>query len=111
MAKTRVESIEREAVTKIYVSCLEAQEQTVTAGLTSAAAQQFIEALPSIETLMQPLSFREIAGDADPPVVEQLVNPSALRQRRYREQLQRHVTVLLRHVTATRTGSPRSGQE
>ena len=48
MAKTRVESIEREAVTKIHVSCLEAQEQTVTA---SAAAQQFIEALPSIETL------------------------------------------------------------
>ena len=42
MAKTRVESIEREAVTKIHVSCLEAQEQTVTAGLTSAAAQQFI---------------------------------------------------------------------
>jgi hypothetical protein len=46
MVKARVESIEREAVTKIHVWCLEAWEQTVTAGLTLAAAQQFIEALP-----------------------------------------------------------------
>jgi hypothetical protein len=34
---------------------------------------------------MPRLSFAEIAGEAEPPVAEQLVSPNALRQRRFRE--------------------------
>jgi hypothetical protein len=34
---------------------------------------------------MPALSYQELAGDAEPPVVEQLLTPNALRQRRYRE--------------------------
>jgi hypothetical protein len=34
---------------------------------------------------MPALSYQELAGEADPPVVEQLITPNALRQRRYRE--------------------------
>jgi tellurite resistance protein len=43
--------------------------------------------LPKIEVLMPALSFAEVAGEADPPVAEQLVSSNALRQRRYRERL------------------------
>jgi hypothetical protein len=85
MAKSRIEAIERKAITEIEISCLRAQEQIAIAGLSSDAARQFIEKLPSIESLMPPLSFGEVAGEADPPVAEQLVSPNALRQRRYRE--------------------------
>ena len=34
---------------------------------------------------MPALSYRELAGEADPPIVEQLIAPNALRQRRFRE--------------------------
>ena len=34
---------------------------------------------------MRPLSLREIAGDAEPPIADQFVSPNALRQRRFRE--------------------------
>jgi hypothetical protein len=85
MATTRIEAIEAKAVTEIELGCLKAQEQIAVAGLTSDGAQQFIASLPGIETLMPRLSFDEIAGEADPPVAEQLVSPNALRQRRHRE--------------------------
>ena len=85
MAKTRVEAIERQAVTEIELSCLAAQEQIALSGLTTEAARQFVEALPKIEALMPRLTFAEVAGEAEPPVAEQLVSPNALRQRRYRE--------------------------
>jgi hypothetical protein len=87
MAQTQVAAIESKAIVQIEMSCLEAQTQLATAGLTSDAARNFIEALPSIETLMPQLSFAQIAGEADPPVAEQLISPNALRQRRYRERL------------------------
>jgi hypothetical protein len=70
---------------QIELSCLEAQTQLAVAGLTSEVAKQFIEQLPSVETLMPELSFAEVAGEADPPIAEQLVSPNALRQRRFRE--------------------------
>lgn len=85
MAKARIEAIEAKARTEIEMSCLEAQEKVALAGLTSDAARAFIEKLPGIETLMPRLSFTEIAGEADPPVAEQLVSSNALRQRRFRE--------------------------
>jgi hypothetical protein len=85
MAKSRIEAVERKATTDIEVNCLAAQEQIALAGLTTTAARLFIEKLPNIETLMPALSFAEIAGEAEPPVAEQLVSPNALRQRRFRE--------------------------
>jgi len=85
MAETRVEAIERKAVTEIELSCLAAQEQIALSGLTIGAARQFVEALPKIEALMPRLTFAEVTGEAEPPVAEQLVSPNALRQRRYRE--------------------------
>jgi hypothetical protein len=85
MAESRVEAIEAKASTEIELSCLAAQEQIAMAGLTSDIARRLIEQLPPIETLMPALSFAEIAGEADPPVAEQLVSPNALRQRRFRE--------------------------
>lgn len=85
MAKTKIEAIEQKAITEIEVSCLQAQTELAVAGLTSEAARSFLGRLPGIETLMPKLSYAEIAGEAEPPVVEQLVSPNALRQRRYRE--------------------------
>ena len=85
MAETRIEAIERKAVTEIELSCLAAQEQIALSGLTTEAARQFVEALPKIEALMPRLTFAEVTGEAQPPVAEQLVSPNALRQRRYRE--------------------------
>ncbi len=37
---------------------------------------------------MPALGYQELAGEADPPVIEQLVSPNALRQRRFRERQQ-----------------------
>jgi len=85
MAETRVEAIERKAITEIELSCLAAQEQIALSGLTTEAARQFVEALPKIEALMPRLTFADVAGEAEPPVAVQLVSPNALRQRRYRE--------------------------
>jgi hypothetical protein len=85
VAVTRIEAIEAKAITEIQLSCLGAQERVALAGLTSEAARLFIEKLPGIETLMPRLSYDEIAGEADPPVAEQLVSPNALRQRRFRD--------------------------
>jgi hypothetical protein len=85
MAQTQITAIETRAIVEIETSCLEAQTKLAVAGCTSDTAKAFIDNLPSVERLMQPLSFAEIAGEADPPVAEQLITPNALRQRRFRE--------------------------
>ena len=85
MAKTRIAPMEAKAVVEVEMSCLKAQTELTAAGLTSEAARGFIEQLPAIEILMPKLSYAEVAGEAEPPVVEQLVSPGALRQRRHRE--------------------------
>ncbi len=85
IALTRIEAIEQKAIVEIEQACLEAQTRIAIAGLTSEAATAFVRALPSIETLMPALSYAEVAGGAEPPIIEQLVSPGALRQRRYRE--------------------------
>jgi hypothetical protein len=102
MAQTQVEAIERKAITEIEMSCLHAQEQIAIAGLTSDAAKKFFERLPSVEGLMPRLSLAEIAGEADPPLAEQLVSSNALRQRRYRErqaEFRRNATEALRDAS------------
>jgi hypothetical protein len=85
MAQTQIDAQEQKARTQIELSCLDAQEKLALAGLTSDAARGFIEALPSIADLMPRLTFAEVAGEADPPVAEQLVSSNALRQQRFRE--------------------------
>jgi hypothetical protein len=85
MAQTQIAAIERRAFVEIERSCLDAQTALAVTGCTSDAAKTFFDSLPSVEKLMQPLSFAEIAGEADPPVAEQLITPNALRQRRFRE--------------------------
>jgi hypothetical protein len=85
MATTKIAAIERKAITEIEMSCLQAQTALALAGVTSDRALGFLQSLPAVEGLMPRLSFDEIAGEADPPVAEQLVTPNALRQRRYRE--------------------------
>jgi hypothetical protein len=85
MAQTAIEAIEQKAIVQIKLSCLEAQTQIATASLTSNVAKQIIESLPSVESLMPALSYEEMAGEANPPIVEQLVSPGALRVRRFRE--------------------------
>src|SRR5262249_58971200 len=85
MAETRVEAIERKAVTEIELSCLAAQEQIALSGLTTEEARQFVEALPKIEALVPRLTFAEVTGKAEPPVAEQLGSTNALRPVRFRE--------------------------
>jgi hypothetical protein len=85
MARTAVEAQEQKATTQIELSCLEAQTKLAVSGLTSDAARGFIEALPSVETLMPRLSFAEVSGESDPPIAERLLSSNALRQQRHRE--------------------------
>ncbi len=97
MATTRIEAIEQETIVKIEMASVNAQTEIVTNGLSSEAARNFLDRLPSIETLMPKFAIAEIAGEADPPVAEQLVSPNTLRQRRFRER-HRNVTGPLRNA-------------
>jgi hypothetical protein len=85
VACSRIEAIEQAAVVQIERQAVDAEMEIARAGLTSEAALGFLATLPSVETLMPALSYREIAGEADPPLVEQLITPNTLRQRRFRE--------------------------
>jgi hypothetical protein len=85
IAKAQIAALEQKAIVRIQQASVEAQTELALAGLTSEAARAFVAKLPTVESLMPALSYQELAGDADPPVVEQLITPNALRQRRYRE--------------------------
>jgi hypothetical protein len=85
MAASQIAAIEQKAFVEIESSCLDAQTKLTLTGCTSDMARAFVESLPAIDTLMPRLSYSEIAGEADPPVAEQLVSPNALRLRRFRE--------------------------
>ena len=85
MAETQIDALERRAVVDIEQASVEAQTELAIAGLTSEGARGFADRLPTVDNLMPQLSNQEIAGEADPPVVEQLVSPNALRQRRFRD--------------------------
>lgn len=93
VAKARIEAIERDALHLIDKQTLAAQTQLVAEGLTSDAAHAFITSLPSVESLMPSLSFREMAGISDVPIAEQLVSNNAERQRRFRERRKQAIAV------------------
>ncbi|NTS29812.1 hypothetical protein HQ945_00965 [Phyllobacterium sp. BT25] len=88
VAQAQIGSLEQQAITKIEQASVEAQTAIAIAGLTSDAAKAFITSLPTIDSLMPALSYNELAGETNPPIVEQLLTPNALRQRRYRERQQ-----------------------
>lgn len=84
-AKAQVAALEQKAIVAIETASVEAQTQVAIAGLTSEAARAFMANLPGVESLMPSLSYQEIAGESDTPIVEQMLTPNALRQRRFRE--------------------------
>ncbi len=98
MAATRISAIEAKAITEIELGCLEAQTSIAASGLTSEAARAFLDHLPKLEDLMPALSYEQVAGEAKPPITEQLTSPNALRQRRFRER-HRNVTSPLRNAS------------
>jgi hypothetical protein len=78
LAITRIDAMEKAAIVRIELESLNGQTEIATHGITSVP-------VPSIESLMPSLSYEEVAGNSKPPIVEQLVSPGALRQRRFRE--------------------------
>lgn len=108
VAMTQIEVLEQQAFLSIEQASVEAQTQIAVAGLTSEAAQQFAASLPSVESLMPKLSYAELSGESDPPLVEQILTPNALRQRRYRE---RQTALRNAHVTAAIEGKEQGDGE
>jgi hypothetical protein len=72
-------AVEQKAIVKIETSCLDAQTKLALAGCTSDMATGFVKSLPAVESLTPRLSYDEIAGEAEPPVAEQLISLNALR--------------------------------
>lgn len=64
-AKSKIESVEKEALAKIEALSLDAQTQIVAHGLESDAAKQFLEAMPSLESLMPPIVVTEMQALID----------------------------------------------
>ena len=85
VAEKQVEALERKAIVEIEMAAVEAQTDLAVSGLDSEAALGFVKRLPTVASLMPGLSYQEISGEADPPIIEQLVTPNALRQRRFRD--------------------------
>jgi hypothetical protein len=75
MAETRIAAIEQAAIVQIGMATVQAQTEVAAGGMTSEAARAFFNKLPPIEALMPSFSFAEVAGEADPPIVEQLLSP------------------------------------
>jgi hypothetical protein len=59
-AKSKVEAIEKEAMSKIEQMSLHAQTEIIAHGLESDAAKLFLESMPAIETLMPTVEVKEI---------------------------------------------------
>jgi hypothetical protein len=85
VAKSQIEAMEKKAILEIEMQSLDAQTQIAASGLSSAASQSFIAQLPTIEKLMPRLIYSEVAGETESLIIEPLVTPNALRQRRFRE--------------------------
>jgi hypothetical protein len=59
-AKSRVEAMEKEAITRIERLSLQAQTEVLAQGLESDAAKAFLESMPSMDALMPPVEIGEI---------------------------------------------------
>jgi hypothetical protein len=60
VAKSRIAAIEKAACTKIEMTCLDAQTRILAHGLTSTAAIDFFDNMPSIEMLMPPIEMTSV---------------------------------------------------
>jgi hypothetical protein len=60
MASSRIKAIEAETITKIERMSLTAQTEVIANGLESAAARQFLDSMPSLESLMPSLNMGEV---------------------------------------------------
>jgi len=88
VAQVQIAALEQKAITAIERASVEAQTEIAVAGLSSDAAAAFIARLPTVESLMPQLTYEAVAGQSETPLVEQLLTPNALRQRRFRERQQ-----------------------
>lgn len=59
-AKSKVDALEKEAITKIERLSLEAQTEVISSGLESDAAKTFLNSMPSMDALMPPIEIGEI---------------------------------------------------
>lgn len=59
-AKSRIEQIEADAITKIERASLMAQTEIIASGLESEAAQRFLKSMPAIEMLMPSVDVMEV---------------------------------------------------
>lgn len=60
MATAKIKAIEAETITKIERLSLQAQTEVVASGLESAAARQFLDAMPNLDTMMPSLAVKEV---------------------------------------------------
>lgn len=60
MAKSRIAAIEKETLTKIERLSLIAQTEVIANGLESAAARQFLEKMPELESMMPTINAAEL---------------------------------------------------
>ena len=65
LAHRKIEAIERKARAAIERQSLEVQTQLFASALTSDAAKSFLEAMPSIESFMQPLDINTLESSID----------------------------------------------
>jgi hypothetical protein len=105
MAEARIDAIEQAAMVEIGRITVEAQTIVTLSGLTSEAARAFCDKLPPVETLMPQLSYEEIAGEAKPTIVEQLLSPNAMSQKRWRERNKAAAVTSHNGAEASRNGA------
>lgn len=60
MAKARFEAQEREALAKAEMHSLDVQQRLIASTLTSDEARQFLDSVPTIESLMPPMDESEV---------------------------------------------------
>ena len=65
LAHRKIEAIEKNARATIERQSLEVQTQLFASALTSDAAKSFLKAMPSIESLMQPLDISTLESSID----------------------------------------------
>ncbi len=64
-AKSKIDALEKEAITKIERMSLDAQTEVIASGLTSDAAKTFLNTMPSMDSLMPPIEIGEMQALID----------------------------------------------